>query len=149
MQLTTDLTFEPIDEGAPERRPISRLLCRGREAGQLQGSCIEAQAQLADGRRLLLISDNVAFTDAVEVALLSPDLEQLESQTVGGAYATGEIENLATEGDSVSFDFLGRRWTVRVHLTKRILRASVGLDLIDTLAGLAKPRYLAISSRPV
>ncbi len=147
MHLTTDLTFEPIDEGSPEPSPVSRLLCGDREAGQLPGSCIEAQAQLADGRRLLIITDNVVFTEAVEVALLSPDLALLDSLTVGGAYATGEIENVTTEHDSLSFDFLGQRWTVRVHLTKRILRLSGGLDILDTLAGLAKPRYLSLSSR--
>ncbi len=73
MHLTTDLTFEPIDEGAPERRPASRLLCAGREAGKLQGSCIETghdeKSQSRGGRRFasflaILVAASLSLTPA-------------------------------------------------------------------------------------
>ena len=91
--------------------------------------------------------DNIVFTDVVEVLLLAADFVVLESVFVGGAFATGTIENVATVDDGMSFDFLARKWTVRVHRAKRILRASSGLDIFEALAALVRPRYLSVSSR--
>lgn len=83
----------------PARAP-NALMQGERRVTTLTARLIEAQYRLADGKTLILASDDEPFEESLTILLIGPDLRVLDQEELGGAYTPGFMAYVAPFSDN-------------------------------------------------
>jgi len=131
MQPAQEFALEPLERPGGDQPLRSRLKRHGQPGDLiLEGVRLEAAFRLADGRYLLMLSDDTPFEEILHVYLLGDALEVRDRAEIGGAYVPGPVQEIAAgPGGCVRFAFAGdRRFELRVRDRPRrwMLRAAPG-----------------------
>ncbi|MBL8211374.1 MAG: hypothetical protein JNK87_11710 [Bryobacterales bacterium] len=115
MKICADFILErlPGREGEP---PRSRLIHKGAELPVVvEGVVLETQVLLADGRYLLVLTDDCPFEEQVHVILLDRFLRVRDRYRFGKPYTPGVVESVAAKENTLRFLFAGLHFEVKVR----------------------------------
>ncbi|MFE8646713.1 hypothetical protein ACFX58_16670 [Sphingomonas sp. NCPPB 2930] len=102
--------------GGDTAQPWCEVLLHGRPTGRrLKGACLEAALE-ADGRYLLMLTDDVPFEEFLTLVLLSPRMGVLDKASIGACYNSGRFDGLTVlPGHRLQFHFLGdQAWQLQL-----------------------------------
>ena len=115
MKICADFILDklPEREGEP---PRSRLIHHGAELPVVvEGSILEAQVQLADGRYLLVLTEDCPHEEQVHVILLDRFLRVRDRYRFGRPYTPGIVESINVNENALRFLFAGLQFEVKVR----------------------------------
>lgn len=111
-----ELSLQRLAARAPGLAPVCEILREAKPTGvQVPGAALEAAARW-QSFTLLLTTDDVPSEEFLHIHLLDPDLQCIDSATLGAMYSTGSFSLLpSSEPDTLRFRFIGDTdWSVQV-----------------------------------
>ena len=121
MRLSDRFAIQALPE-ADEVTPVTgRVIVDGVPSDcVLTGAVLEAAVEWGD-RFVLILSDGIDWEEGLNIHLLGPDLQLLDSVSMGWPYTPGIFTKLSLHApDTIEFSFPGEtRWRVRVLSGRR------------------------------
>ncbi len=115
-------------------RPVTRYSLRSVEAGdgrghlltrdgqalstEVDGSVLDAQLELADGRALVWLTDDSPYDEGLHVYLLGPEGVVEDALEAGADFAAGILKLRSTGDDWVEFEFFTNGTIYRLEVTR-------------------------------
>lgn len=116
MRIANEISARRIAGDAENAPPTSEILIGGRPTGcVVSGAILEAAVEAGDFR-LLFMTDDLPYEDALSIHLVDTHWHLLDSALLGAAYSTGSFKGLQlAPPHQVRFRFIGdTAWTVEI-----------------------------------